>query len=358
MERYGLIMAGGGGTRFWPLSRQRRPKQLLNLTGRDLMINETFDRMARVIDPEHIYIVTSALQADALLAACGGRIRRERILTEPEGRNTAACIGYGAAYLQALHGDCVMLITPSDHYIRDTGSLCAVWETALKCAQDSDRLLTIGIQPTWPATGYGYIRYDTESADPVRTVYEFREKPDAATAGRYLDSGGYAWNSGMFVWRSAVILAQLARHAPDIARGLAEIRSAVGTPAETETLRRVYPSLRAISVDYAVMEPAAAAGDVMLVPGCFGWNDVGSWDMMPVLHAPDGEGNVLLGDVAAQDSRNCVVYASGRTVALLGVEGLAVVETPDAVLVCARDRAQEVRKIVDRLAAEGRSALL
>ncbi len=358
MERYGLIMAGGGGTRFWPLSRQRAPKQLLNLTGRDLMINETFDRMARVIPPDNIFVITSALQAEALLEACAGRLRRDRIIIEPEGRNTAACIGYGAARLSVLHGDCLMLVTPSDHYIRDTGSLCAVWETALASAEESGKLLTIGIRPSWPATGYGYIRYDTDTAAPVRTVYEFREKPDEATARQYLESGDYAWNSGMFIWRTDAILRQLERHAPDIAEKLAEIRSAVGTEDEAETVRRVYPSIRAISVDYAVMEPAAARGDVLLVPGCFGWNDVGSWDMMDALREPDSGGNVLMGDVVAEDSRNCVVRASGRTVAVIGAEDLVVVETPDAVLVCAKGRAQEVRKLVDRLAAEGRTELL
>ena len=358
MQKAAVIMAGGGGTRFWPLSRQCAPKQLLNLTRRDLMINETFDRMARVIPPENIYVVTSALQAEALLEAGGGRIRRERVITEPEGRDTAACIGYGAACLSAAHGDCLMLITPSDHYIRDTDSLCAVWETALTAAEESGKLLTMGIQPTWPATGYGYIRFDTDTDAPVRTVYAFREKPDEAAAKAYLESGAYAWNSGMFIWRTDAILRRLACHAPDIAEKLSEIRAAAGTPREAETVRRVYPSIRAISIDYAVMEPAAARGDVLLVPGCFGWNDVGSWDMMGALHEPDGDGNVLMGDVVSTDSRNCVVCASGRTVAVLGAENLVVVETPDAVLVCSRDRAQDVRGIVDRLAAEGRTALL
>ena len=358
MQRYGVIMAGGGGTRFWPLSRQQTPKQLLNLTGRAPMICETFDRMARVIDPANILIVTGALQAEGILEALDGRAGREQLLTEPEPRDTAACIGYAAAVITARHGDSLMLVTPSDHYIRDTDRLAEVWETALEAAADGQHLVTVGIRPDRPATAYGYIRYDTKSAAPVRPVFAFREKPDRETALGYLNSGDYAWNSGMFIWRTDAILGQLKRHAPDIAAGLERIHCAVGTPRERDVTAEQFAAMRRISVDYAVMEPSASEGRVLLVPGDFVWNDVGSWDMMDVLHGADENGNVLLGDALAVDSRDCVILARDRLVSAVDVEGLVIVQTPDAVMVCRKDKAQSVKKIVEALKAAGRTDLL
>ncbi len=358
MQRYGVIMAGGGGTRFWPLSRRQTPKQLLNLTGRAPMICETFDRMARVIDPANILIVTGALQAEGILEALGGRAGREQLLVEPEPRDTAACIGYAAAVITARHGVSLMLVTPSDHYIRDTDRLAEVWETALAAAADGQRLVTVGIRPDRPATAYGYIRYDTRSREPVRRVFSFREKPDPETALRYLNSGDYAWNSGMFIWRTDAILGQLRRHAPDIAAGLERIRSAVGAPDERDVTAEAFAAMRRISVDYAVMEPCASEGGVLLVPGDFVWNDVGSWDMMDVLHGADENGNVLLGDALAVDSRDCVILARDRLVSAVDVEGLVIVQTPDAVMVCRKDKAQSVKKIVEALYAAGRTDLL
>jgi mannose-1-phosphate guanylyltransferase len=192
----------------------------------------------------------------------------------------------------------------------------------------------------------------------VRRVFSFREKPDPDTARRYLESGDYAWNSGMFIWRADAILGQLGIHAPDLAAPLDAIRAAVGTPGEAEAVAAAFRSMRRISVDYAVMEPAAARGKVLLVPGNFGWNDVGSWDMMDALHAPDKDGNVLLGDVLALGSRDCVVVSRDRLVSAVDVEGLVIVQTPDAVMVCRRDRAQSVRAIVEALKAAGRTDLL
>ncbi len=358
MQRYGVIMAGGGGTRFWPLSRQQTPKQLLNLTGRAPMICETFDRMARVIDPDHIYIVTSAVQADGILSALSGRTSRTRLLVEPEPRDTAACIGYAATVITARHGDSLMLVTPSDHYIRDAERLAQVWETALAAAADGDSLVTVGIRPDRPATAYGYIHYDTESRAPVRKVFSFHEKPDPDTAGRYLAEGDYAWNSGMFIWRTDAILKRLQQHAPDIAAHLAGIRQAVNTPHEQDVIADSFRQMRRISVDYAVMEPCAADGGVLLVPGDFGWNDVGSWDMMDALHEADADSNILLGDAQALNSRDCVIVAKDRFVSAVDVEGLVIIQTPDAVMVCRKDRAQNVKQVVEALQAAGRTDLL
>ena len=351
-------MAGGGGTRFWPLSRQQTPKQLLNLTGRAPMICETFDRMARVIEPGNIYIVTSALQADGVLEALAGRTDRSRLLTEPEPKDTAPCIGYAAAVIESCHGQILMLVTPSDHYIRDTDRLAEVWETALDAAENSDKLVTVGIRPDRPATAYGYIRYDTDTNAPVRRVFSFHEKPDPETAARYLSSGDYAWNSGMFIWRTDTILNRLREHAPDIADAVSRIGKAVGTQEEPAVIADAFHQMRRISIDYAVMEPCAAQDGVLLVPGDFGWNDVGSWDMIEALRRPDANGNVLLGDALALDSRDCVIIARDRFVSAVDVEGLVIVQTPDAVMVCRKDKAQNVKQIVEALQKAGRTDLL
>lgn len=358
MRIYGVIMAGGGGTRFWPLSRQRKPKQLLNLSGRGLLINETFDRMAAAVPATEIYIVTSAWQAESLLEAMEDRTDRAHILVEPSARDTAACIGLAAAVLSARHGDGLMLVTPSDHFIDDPQLLAEAWQEGFRAAADGRKLVTVGIHPTRPATGYGYIRYDTESAAPVRQVLSFREKPDPDTARRYLDSGEYAWNSGMFIWRTDTILAFLRELAPDIAAPLDRIREAAAGPEAESVIRAVYPGIRPISIDYAVMEPCAARGQVLMVPGRFGWNDVGSWDMMGAMRQPDSDGNILLGDALAVDSRDCVILSRDALVSAVDCQGLVIVQTPDAVMVCPRDRAQNVKQIVEALRAAGRTDLL
>lgn len=357
MNHYGVIMAGGGGTRFWPLSRQKTPKQLLNLSGRDLMINEAVDRMATVIGKSNIFVVTSDLQAPAMITATAGKVFPRNILAEPAARNTAACIGYAAMEIVRKYGDGVMIITPADHYIEDVPALTEIFKTAILQAEQEDKLITIGLRPTFPSTGFGYIRY-REQEGPVKQVLSFREKPDEATARAYLESGEYVWNSGMFIWKASLILDRLRAYAPDIYEDLNTIGDAMNTPQEQEVLHEVYPRIRKISIDYAVMEPGAGKGEVLVIPGDCGWNDVGSWDMMDILHAPDEQGNVLLGDVTALNTQGSVICAYGRTVTALDVENLVIVETPDAVMVCRKDRAQDVKKIVDALKEKGREELL
>ena len=357
MNHYGVIMAGGGGTRFWPLSRQKTPKQLLNLSGRDLMINEAVDRMATVIGKSNIFVVTSDLQAPAMITATAGKVFPRNILAEPAARNTASCIGYAATEIVRKYGDGVMIITPADHYIEDVPALTEIFKTAILQAEQEDKLITIGLRPTFPSTGFGYIRY-REQEGPVKQVLSFREKPDEATARAYLESGEYVWNSGMFIWKASLILDRLRAYAPDIYEDLSIIGDAMNTPQEQEVLHEVYPRIRKISIDYAVMEPGAGKGEVLVIPGDCGWNDVGSWDMMDILHAPDEQGNVLLGDVTALNTQGSVICAYGRAVTALDVENLVIVETPDAVMVCRKDKAQDVKKIVDALKEKGRDELL
>ena len=358
MQVYGVIMAGGGGTRFWPLSRQKTPKQLLNLTGNDQMVNEAVDRLSFVADKKNIFIVTNATQVPPMLEATEGRIQPNHILSEPAARNTAACIGYAAMEIVKKYGDGIMVITPADHYIKDNAGFARILNTAVRAAENSDKLVTVGITPTFPSTGFGYIKFENTAAGEAKPVVEFREKPDEETAKKYVESGVYAWNSGMFVWKASVILEKFKAYIPDIYADLEKIGDAMGTENEMSVIGEVYPTIRKISVDYAVMEPSAAKGDVLVIPGEFGWNDVGSWDMMDVLHEPDANGNVLVGDALAVDVTNTVVYSSGKMVAVVGVDDLVVVETPDAVMVCPKSKAQDVKKIVDALNAGARKELL
>lgn len=358
MTTYGVIMAGGGGTRFWPLSRQARPKQLLNLSGKELMVNEAIDRLSFTAPTKDIYIVTNQAQVSPMLEATRGRVMPEHILSEPSARNTAACVGYAAMEILRKRGDGVMVITPSDAYIKDVPGFTKVLEATVSAAETTDKLVTVGITPTFAATGYGYIKYEKNDSTAVKSVIEFREKPDEATATAYVASGDYAWNSGMFIWKASVILNKFKEYIPDIYEDLCKIGDAFGTDREQEVIAEVYPQIRKISVDYAIMEPSAARGDVLVVPGEFGWNDVGSFDMMEVLNEKDENGNIIKGDVVSVEAKNSVIISSSRTVTAAGIENLIVVETKDAVMVCPMEKAQDVKKIVDALKETDRTELL
>lgn len=404
MNHYGVIMAGGGGTRFWPLSRQKTPKQLLNLSGKDLMVNEAVDRMATVIGKSNILIVTSELQASAMIEATAGRVFPGNILTEPAARNTAACIGYAAMKILKTYGDGIMIITPADHYIKDVPSLVNVFRKAIETAEQQDKLVTIGIKPTFPSTGYGYIKCvgdgskstmsmgelisgverindaakaaesedkrisnvtetvgsgdKTTEAGDIRQVLEFREKPDEETARGYLQQGTYLWNSGMFIWKAGLILEKMKEYVPDVYADLEKIGSSMNTPGEQGVLHEVYPKIRNISIDYAVMEPSAAHNDVLVIPGDFGWSDIGSWDMMEVLHDRDDSGNVVTGNALLMDTRNSIIHSGSKQVVVLGVDNLVVVDVADALLVCDRNKTQSIRLVVDKLCEEGKTGLL
>jgi mannose-1-phosphate guanylyltransferase len=353
MEKYGVIMAGGGGTRFWPLSRQATPKQLLNLSGKDVMLNEAIARLSKVVKRENIFIVTNSAQGEAVRTVTAGRLPKENVLEEPAARNTSACIGYAAVLLQKKFGDGVMIVTPSDAYIRDEEEFARVLRKAATAAERADKLVTIGITPTFPATGYGYIRCEGEGE--VKDVLRFVEKPNEELAKEYLASGKYLWNSGMFLWKVSVILQKYRELLPDVYAGLEQLQSCIGEKDEREKIGEIYPTIPAVSVDYGIMERATG---VLTVPGEFGWNDVGSWDMLGVLHEADGDGNVTVGDCVLAESCGNILYSSGRTIAVVGVKDLVVAETADAVLVCPKERAQDVKKIVEKLKAEGKKELL
>lgn len=348
-------MAGGGGTRFWPLSRKKLPKQFLNLTGKDCMVNETFDRLARVVRPEDVFVVTNRIHARLTGELMGGRIQEDHILAEPAARNTSACIGYAAMEIVKKYGDGIMCILASDHYIRNEDAYTDVMQAAIRAAQETDALVTIGIRPEFPSTGYGYIRSTPVPGKSYRKVEEFVEKPDLETAKTYLKDGGYAWNSGMFVWKASTILSWFEKLLPDVYACLVKIGEAMNTPQEQAVIENIYPVIPKISIDYGIME---RADKVLMLTGDFGWNDVGSFDTLPVLLPADEAGNVCKGQHLLLDSMDCICYAKDRLIATIGVQGLVVVETEDAVLVCPKERLQDVKNIVERLEEDGRQEYL
>ena len=350
---FGVVMAGGGGTRFWPLSRKTSPKQLLNLSGKEVMVNEAVDRLAQVTAYKNIYLVTNCDQAEKMRILTAGRVRAERILVEPAARNTAACIGYAAMKIVHDMGDGILVVTPSDAYIRDNAAFATTLEQAIEAAQ-TGKLVTIGITPTFPATGYGYIRYE-DVPSPVKPVRQFVEKPDLARAEEYLKSGEFVWNSGMFIWKASLILQKLEKYLPELYQELLRIGEAVGTEREEDVISSVYPEMPSISVDYGVLEKTDG---IYVVPADLGWSDVGSLDMLGAVRRADENDNVTVGETYPVDTHHTIIYTGGKPVCTVGVDDLIIVDTPDVLLVCSKERAQDVKKIVEELRAKGKEELL
>ena len=354
-----IVPAGGAGTRLWPLSRRSRPKFLLDLTGSGhSMLQDTCRRLAGVA--AQTYVVTGAAHA-ADTARQVPQVGADRLLVEPSPRDSAAAIGLAAAVAWARDPEVVVGSFAADHAIADDAAFGKVVAEAVAVAR-TGLLVTVGIEPTRPATGFGYVRagapLEVAGAPSALVVEEFVEKPDAATAEEYLASGRYRWNAGMFVARAAALLDLLDEYRPELGAGLRRLGRAWDTDDREAELEAVWPTLERVAVDYAVAEPAAAAGRVAVVPGTFGWDDVGDFgavgEALPAAPVQVlGEGEVL-----ATDSTGVVAADTGRLVALLGVDDVVVVDTADVLLVAHRSRAQEVKGFVDRLAAEGRTDLL
>lgn len=349
-----VIMAGGKGERFWPKSRQRLPKQFLNILGERSMLQATVDRIMKMAPLNDVYIATGEEYAELVRDQLPALPERNLIF-EPVGKNTAPCIGLAASVLNRYYGpDAVMVVIPSDHMILDEPRYLEVLQAGARAVQNSgESLLTIGITPTGPETGYGYIRTGDLTAEidreKVYWVDKFVEKPDIETARRYIEAGDYLWNSGMFIFRAATILDNIATHLPDLSAVLERIESAAGNDRQyNDVLDREYRALQSISIDYGVMEKAA---QVMVVPGEFGWDDVGSWTSLERIGQSGAEQNIIHGNVISLDNQGCIVEAGSkqRLVALLGVEDLIVVDTEDATLICPKNRAQEIKKILEHI---------
>lgn len=357
---YIVILAGGSGTRFWPLSRAARPKQLISITGDRTMLQRTVERVLP-LNPKRILVVTNQVQAgETKLQLSGYRGVPIDVIAEPSARNTAPAIGLAAAIIAAHDPAGIMVVLPADHFIKDEEGLR---ETLIRArhAAHNGYLVTLGIMPSRPETGYGYIEADLElRGEGPFPVRRFVEKPPLEQALRYLEEGNFFWNSGMFIWRSDTILSEIARYLPDLGCALAGL-SFTGDVWELSDLaaqiEAMYGAIASVSIDYAVMERSSK---VQVVPVEMGWSDVGSWSALPEVVAPDAAGTVCInaaGHVSI-DSSDCLIYADGKVVATVGVRGLVVVSTPDAMLVCDRERAQDVKKVVEQLTARGLTSCL
>jgi len=358
MALYAVIPAGGSGTRLWPASRSARPKFLLPLPGPLSMLQATVERLLPLVPPANMLIVTGAPHAGAV-AAQVPEVPKENIIVEPQARGTGPAIGLAAALFARRDPDAIMGSFAADHHVADP----IAFRQAIRAAAEAARegyLVTVGIQPTYPETGYGYIRcgeilFHREGL-AVHAVEEFKEKPDLATAERYVASGQYQWNASMFVWRAQTLLDAMRRLLPDVYELLTEIAAAWDRPDRAETMERLWAQLPEVTIDHGIMEHA---DNVAVVPASFGWTDLGDWHSLAELLASDAGDNVAVGaEHIATDTRGTLVFGDGRVIATLGVEDLVIVDTDDVLLVCHRSRAQDVRRIVDRLRGQGDQRLL
>lgn len=354
---YALVMAGGSGTRFWPASRARRPKQLLPIVpGSDkTLIAETVERIASICPPDRVLVVTGEQLLDATRAALP-ELPEAAFLGEPFPRNTAACIGWGSAHIARSAPDAVIMALPSDHHVADPARFLEAVRVAVESAR-SGTITTIGIVPTRPDTGYGYIEAAETVGEGARRVERFVEKPDRERAEQYVASGKHYWNSGMFFFRAQDMLDAIAEHLPDLDRGLERIDRAarLGSPAEVAEIKTVFESLASVSIDYGVMEKLSG---LHVVPASFGWSDLGSWQVTHELADKDEAGNAVDSDVLLIEAQGNLVRdlrsdGDGRVIAVVGVRDLCIIETDDALLVIPRERSQDVRQVVELLRKRG-----
>jgi len=359
-DYFALIMAGGGGTRLWPLSRRGRPKQQLSLVGETSLFRMTVDRLIATMSPERIIVATIDDQVEALQKQAP-MLPDSSFLVEPSPRGTASVIGLGAMLLHQRHGDCVMACLPADHYMQNEErfrrSLLAAYQIAEK-----GHLVTLGIPPTHSATGYGYIHQGKSIGKFLEfeafEVESFKEKPSFSQAEEFLASGKFAWNSGMFVWRTSSILEEIEMQMEELHAGLMEISGSFGKPDESVVLEKVWHRLKSQTIDYGIMEGARHVA--MIAADGLGWFDIGGWDGLADARQKDDDGNLIIAEEAiAIDSKGIVLFqdadgASKRLIAVLGVKDLIIVDTGDAILVCSKDRAEEVRRVVENLEVEGK----
>jgi mannose-1-phosphate guanylyltransferase len=354
---YVVIMAGGSGTRFWPLSRRKTPKQLLDLFGGTTLLEQAVERVKGIVPPERIYIFTNSLVRRQIVRLLPG-IPERQIVAEPTQRNTAPCIGLAANEIHRRDPEGIMAILPADHVIRKPGAFRKALKAGCRWAAAEGRSVVLGIQPSRPETGYGYIRLGQPEkgagAGRMFRVQTFAEKPALATARRYVASKRYLWNAGMFVWRASTLLANLQRFQPAMAAGLDQIAAAGGID-NPRVLKRLFPRLEKISIDYALMEKVE---NVYAVAADIGWSDVGSWAVAYDLHAKDRDGNVRPENSLCLDSKGNMLVGARKYLVTIGVENLVIVETADALLVCPREQSQKVGKAVQELERRGRKNLL
>ncbi|MCB0317453.1 MAG: mannose-1-phosphate guanylyltransferase [Bdellovibrionales bacterium] len=347
-----VILAGGQGARFWPISRKTSPKQFLSIsTSGESLIQATHSRTFELSTMGNPLVVTNVLHQKLVKE----HLPNAEIITEPVARNTAPAIGLAALFVRKQDPDAVMISLPADHAVSDNRKLRDTLEIAVKHASDSDDLVTIGIKPSFPNTAYGYIKKGTELSSDCFKVSRFFEKPNQERAQNYFDSGNYYWNSGMFIWKASAYLDAVEKFMPDLYQALNRIDGALGTPQQDQLIQSEFEKLESVSVDFGILEHANNC--VVVQASDFGWNDVGSWDAWAEHFSKDSNNNLLHGDVLAIDSKNCTIHSDHKITAIVGAKDLVVIDSGDALLVCPRSRVQDVKKIVEELRRIGRDDL-
>ena len=346
MKKTALIMAGGRGERFWPKSRKKLPKQFLSLTDDGkTMIQLTVERILPIVDMQDIFIATNRDYKE-LVKEQLPEIPEQNILCEPIGRNTAPCIGLGAVHIQKKYSDS-MIVLPSDHLIKYNQMFVDTLSDACQTAEIGNNLVTIGITPDYPETGYGYIKFNPNKTEgKAYAVERFVEKPSLEVAKEYLATEEYLWNSGMFIWKTSSILQNIKTYMPGIYEGLIRIQDAIGTLSELEVLDHEFHEFASESIDYGIMEKA---NHIYIYPGAFGWDDVGSWLAVGRIKKTNEYGNVINGNIITINSRNCIIEGSKKLIATVGVDNLIVVDTEDATLICDKDSAGDIKKVLENL---------
>lgn len=347
LKKTALIMAGGRGERFWPKSRKSLPKQFLSLTddGRT-MIQLTVERLMPIVKMEDVFIVTNKDYNNLVLEQLPG-IPAENILCEPLGKNTAPCIGLGAIHIAKKYEDAMMFVLPSDHQIKFNKMFLRALQDACDVAEKNSNLITIGITPDYPETGYGYIKFDSRVLEGrAYKVERFVEKPSLEAAKEFLATEEYLWNSGIFIWKVSSILKNMEELIPETYLGLKRIQKAIGTEDEEHVLEKEFAVIKSQSIDYGIMEKAK---DIYILPGTFGWDDVGSWLAVERIKKSNEFGNVVNGNIITVNTNNCIVQGGEKLIATVGLEDIIVVDTEDAILICSKDHAGEIKKVLENL---------
>lgn len=362
---HAVILAGGRGTRFWPRSRVHAPKQLLSIVGKGTMLEQTIERLRSVISPDRIWTVTNVEQYAGLRKQLPAAARK-RVLTEPIGRNTTAAIALAAVHVRhSAKGDALLAVLPADHYIEKPEAYRTIFRTAVEVAREPNRMVVLGIPPTRPDTGFGYIERtgaaESSAQSPVYAVRRFTEKPASDLAKEYLASGQYHWNAGMFFWRVTTFLDALREFQPKTHQAIEALAGHIGKRSYSAALEKIYPKLENISVDYAILEPATRQAQqirISVIPAEIGWSDIGSWAAVYELLAKQQGQNIFIGQGEALDAEGNLFFSPNKFVAAIGVRDLILVDTPDALLICPRDRAQDAGRIVKALEARKLKRLL
>lgn len=347
MKKTALIMAGGRGERFWPKSRKNLPKQFLSLTDDGkTMIQLTVERILPIVDIEDIYIATNRDYLP-LIEEQLPKLPKENVICEPVGRNTAPCIAVSAAIISKKYEDALMMVLPSDHLIKYASMYQRSLQDACEVAKQEDNIVTVGITPDYPETGYGYIKFvNKESDGRAYKVDKFVEKPNLELAKEYLASDEYLWNSGQFIWKISTILSKFKEYMPEVFDGAMEIMEAYGKEEFDAVLNRVFPDFPSISIDYGIMEKAK---NIYVIPGTFGWDDVGSWLAVERIKKSNELGNIVDGNIVTINTRNCIIQGDKKLIATVGLEDLVIVDTEDATLICDRDSTADIKKVLENL---------